>query len=137
MIGRVVSAKLQKTATVIVSRLAMHTLYKKTFIRSKKYLVDDPIGVKEGDMVELVKVRPISRNKHFRIVKVVGKNLAEITEEKLKAVAEKTIAEVMSEEKIEEPKSLEESKKSEVHEKEGGSKEVKSQKSKVKSSSKE
>ncbi|MBU1031353.1 30S ribosomal protein S17 [Patescibacteria group bacterium] len=101
MIGRVVSAKLPKTATVLVERIAKHTLYKKTFIRTKKYLVDDPVGCKEGDMVEIVKVKPISKNKHWRVVKVVGKNLAEIVEAKQKEAAEKVIAEVMPEEKVE------------------------------------
>ncbi len=97
MIGRVVSAKLLKTATVLVERIAKHPLYKKTFIRTKKYLVDDSIGVAEGDVVEIVKVRPISKNKHWRIVKVVGKDLAEIVEKQQKEAAEKAVAEVMPE----------------------------------------
>lgn len=101
MIGRVVSAKTSKTVTVLVERVAKHPLYKKTFVRTKKYLVDDSIGVKEGDMVEIIKVRPISKNKHWKIIKVVGKNLTEITEEKLKAEAEKIIADVMPEDKEE------------------------------------
>ncbi len=95
MIGRVVSTKMQKTVIVLVERIAKHPLYKKTYSQSKRYQVDDPIGVKMGDMVEIAKVKPISKNKHWRIVKVVGKNLEEITEEKLKAAAEKVIAEVM------------------------------------------
>lgn len=98
MIGRVVSTKMQKTAVVLVERVVMHPLYKKTFSRTKKYLVDDPIGVKEGDVVEIVKVRPISKNKHWKIAKVVGKNLAEIVEEEQKEAAAEVIAEVMPEE---------------------------------------
>ncbi len=97
MIGRVVSTKVNNTVTVLVERMAKHPLYKKTFVQTKKYLVDDPIGVKMGDIVEVLKTRPISKNKHWRILKVVGKNLTEIMEEKLKAAAEKTIAEVMPE----------------------------------------
>src|SRR3990172_9830878 len=99
MIGRVVSTKMNKTVTVLVEKMAKHPLYKKTFIRTKRYLVDDQIGTKEGDMVEIIKIKPVSKNKHWRIVKVVGKSLAEITEEKLKAEAESLIAEVMPEEK--------------------------------------
>ena len=97
MIGRVVSTKTKETATVLVERVAKHPLYKKTFIRTKKYLVDTKIPVKEGDMVEFVKVRPIPKNKHWRILRVVGKDLEAITEEKLKAEAEQVIAEVMPE----------------------------------------
>lgn len=95
MIGRIVSTKMQKTVVVVVERQRVHPLYKKVFMRSKKFLVDDLLGVKEGDMVEFVKVRPISKNKHFRIVKVVGKNLQEIMEEKLKMEAKEVISEVM------------------------------------------
>ena len=97
MTGRVVSTKMQKTAVVLIERTAVHPLYKKTFRRSKKYLVDDPIGVKDGDIVEIIKISPVSKNKHWRITKVVGKNLAEIAEEKLKAAAEEIISEVMPE----------------------------------------
>lgn len=111
MIGRVVSTKLKNTATVLVERLAMHPLYKKTFIRTKKYLVGDFVGVKEGDVVEFINCKPISKRKAWKIVKVVGKSLQEITEEKLKKAAEEVIAEVMPEEK--EP---EESKESQVKE---------------------
>lgn len=95
MIGRVVSTKMQKTVVVVVERFKKHPLYKKAFTRSKKFLVEDPLGVKEGDVVEFVKVAPISKNKHWKIVKVVGKSLQEITEEKLKKTAEEVIAEVM------------------------------------------
>ncbi|KAF0243887.1 MAG: small subunit ribosomal protein S17 [bacterium] len=99
MIGRVVSTKLAQTATILIERVARHPLYKKTFVRSKKYLVHDPLGVKEGDVVEIIKVRPISKNKHWQITRVIGKSLVEIAEEKLKQAAKETIAEVMPEEK--------------------------------------
>lgn len=136
MIGRVVSIKNQNTANVLVERAAVNKLYGKTYKRSKKYLIDDSIGVKMGDMVEIINCKPISKGKTMKIVKVLGRNLAEIMKEKLKASAEAAISEVMPE-KLEEKevasdKSLELSEK----EKEGGSKEVKSQKSKVKSTDK-
>ncbi len=107
MIGRVTSIKLKNTATVLVERTAMHPLYKKTFIRSKKYQVDDLVGVKEGDVVEIIKCKPVSKNKHWKITKVIGKNLTEIVEAEQKKAAEKVIAEVMpkeKEEKVEEVK---------------------------------
>lgn len=95
MIGRVVSTKMANSATVLISRTAQHPLYHKTFARSKKYLVNTKGAVKEGDIVEIVKIRPISKNKHWEIAKIIGKSLAEINEEKLKAEAAKVIAEVM------------------------------------------
>jgi small subunit ribosomal protein S17 len=100
MTGRVVSVKTIKTATVLEERVVKHPLYKKTYKQSKKYLVHDEVGVKLGDIVEFVPSKSISKNKHWRIVKVLGKNFAEIAEGKLKQEAEKTIAAVMPEEKV-------------------------------------
>lgn len=99
MIARVVATKLKSTVTVLVEGKKIHPLYKKAFLRSKKFLVHDPIGVAMGDMVEIVKVAPISKRKHFRIVKVLGKSLEEITEAKLKEHAKGVIEEIMPEEK--------------------------------------
>lgn len=101
MIGRVVSTKSKNTAAVLVERTSIHPLYRKTFIRTKKYLVGDEIGVKEGDIVEIVKIKPISKRKHWKIVKVLGKRLVEIAEAQMKEKVEEVIAEVMPEEKEE------------------------------------
>lgn len=101
MIGRVVSVKSLKTATVLEERLVKHPLYKKTYKQSKKYLVDDSIGVKVGDIVNYVSCKPISKNKHWKITKVLGTNFAEIAEVELKKEAEDIISEVMPEEKKE------------------------------------
>ena len=99
MIGRVVSTKLKNTVTVLVERIARHPLYKKTYVQSKKYSVHDLIGVKMGDIVDIQNCKPISRNKHWIVKKVLGRSLAEIAEEKLKKEAEVTISEVMPEKK--------------------------------------
>ena len=100
MKGRVVAKKMEKSVTVIVERLSVHPLYKKAFKRSKKFLVDDPIGVAMGDLVEIIKVAPVSKRKQFRVVKILGKQLVQITAEKLKKQAKQVIEEVMPEEKI-------------------------------------
>lgn len=94
MIGRVVSVKSKNTAVVLVERMAKHPLYKKTFKRSKKYLVE-ATGVKEGDVVDILKTRPISKRKHWRMVKVVGRNLVELAQEQQKEKAEEIIAEAL------------------------------------------
>lgn len=101
MIGRVVSVKSKNTAVILVERMEKHPLYKKAFRRSKKYLVE-ATDAKEGDMVDIVKTRPISKRKHWKVVKVVGRNLVELAEEKQKATAEEIIAEVLPEKKKEE-----------------------------------
>lgn len=95
MTGRVVSTKVKGTAVVLVERKAIHKLYKKSFVRTKKYLVDDSIGVKDGDIIEIEKIRPISKRKHWKVVKVLGRSFAEIAEEHLKEKAEEAIGVVM------------------------------------------
>lgn len=104
MIGRVVSCKMQKSVVVLVESIKKHPLYGKTFKRSKKYLVDDPIAVKPGDIVEFAKIRPVSKRKHWRVVKVVGKNIKEIAKDTMKAKAQEIITEAMPAEKTEEKK---------------------------------
>ncbi len=97
MIGRVVSTKMKNTVTVLVTRTATHPLYKKTFVRSKKYLAEDSMEVKPGDVVEIIKVRPISKNKHWQVTKVIGRSVEEIISEQLQEKAASEIAEVMPE----------------------------------------
>lgn len=99
MTGRVVSVKLKNTVTVLVERVATHPLYKKTYKQSKRYLVDDQIGVKLGDIVDIQNCKPVSKNKHWKIIKVLGRSFTEIAEEHLKEKAEQAISEVMPEEK--------------------------------------
>ncbi|MBI4036415.1 30S ribosomal protein S17 [Candidatus Daviesbacteria bacterium] len=101
MIGRVVSTKMAKTATVLIEMTKKHPLYKKTYTSSKKYLVLNPIAVEIGDMVEIEKIKPVSKRKHWKIVKVVGRNIEELAKEQLKEAAAKEVAEVMGPEKEE------------------------------------
>ncbi|GEM_PF-1260748 len=113
--GLVISAKMSKTVTVIVEHRKTHPLYGKSFRRSKKYLVHDEIGVAEGDVVSISQIKPISKNKHFAVIQVVGKDIETIVAGQLKEDAAEEIAEVMPEkEDLEEPKESEEPKKPEV-----------------------
>ena len=103
MVGRVVSTKMLNTAAVLVDSTKTHPLYKKSFTVSKKFLADDPLGVKAGDIVQIEKIRPISKRKHWKVVKVLGRRIEEIVEEQLKEEVKEAIAEVMPKEKVEEP----------------------------------
>ena len=68
--GVVVSTKMQDTITVAVERYVMHPKYKKFMRRTKKFLVDDKGNTaKEGDTVEIRETRPLSKRKHFELVK--------------------------------------------------------------------
>jgi small subunit ribosomal protein S17 len=71
--GVVVSRKMEKTATVRVSRFVAHPIYKKHIKSDKKYLVHDPKNeTKVGDKVTIVSIRPMSKHKRFQIAAVIG-----------------------------------------------------------------
>lgn len=125
MIGRVVSAKMQKTVSVLVEGKKTHPLYKKTYVWSKKYLVHDEMGAKEGDVVSIIETRPVSKNKHFKVVKILGKDVVALGEAAMKQVEEEAIAEVMPEEKEETAENLEAEVKVEAEPKKETKKEVK------------
>lgn len=129
MIGRIISAKNQKTVTVLVEGPKRHRLYKKAFMRTKKYLVHDEIGGKEGDIVVIESCRPISKNKHFKIVKVLGKDIVSLKQAELQEEAAEAIAEVMPEEEKEPSESVSQS----VGESAGQQKEQKEDKKKTNS----
>lgn len=60
----------QATVTVVVDRFTWNKRLRKQIRRSKRYLVHDPnnaVGV--GDMVEIEQCRPISKRKHYRIIR--------------------------------------------------------------------
>lgn len=71
--GRVVSTKMDKTATVEVVRLTAHPIYKKRMKTKKKFHAHDDLGVKVGDWVVIVETKPISKTKKWKIIEVVKK----------------------------------------------------------------
>lgn len=97
--GRVVQAVLPQTVTVLIERSKEHPLYHKSIKRSKRYLVHDTKGAKLGALVEIAKVRPISKNKHFEVVRILGQDIEAVVSEQLKEEAKEAIAEVMPEER--------------------------------------
>ena len=73
LIGKIVSDKMEKTKVVEITTVLHHPIYNKSFKKTRKILVDDPEMVgKIGDVVEITSVRPVSKNKSFRISKVKG-----------------------------------------------------------------
>ena len=67
--GVVVSVKMKDTVVVAVHRLVKHSKYKKYMRVTKRYKAHDAGNTKkEGDRVELASCRPISKEKHFRII---------------------------------------------------------------------
>ena len=71
-VGKVVSAKNDKTITVLVETYRKHPLYGKRVKYSKKFRAHDELNTaKEGDIVEIMETRPHSATKRFRLVKIV------------------------------------------------------------------
>ena len=72
LVGKVVSAKNDKTITVLVETYMKHPLYGKRVKHSKKYAAHDEQNVaKVGDLVEIMETRPLSKTKRCRLVKVL------------------------------------------------------------------
>ena len=72
--GKVVSAKNDKTITVLVETYRKDSLYGKRVKYSKKYAAHDEKNIAGvGDTVLIAETRPLSKTKHYRLVKVVEK----------------------------------------------------------------
>ena len=71
IIGKVISTKQQKTATVLVERMVIHPLYKKRYMRAKKYQVHDELGAIVGQKVKFVASKPYSKSKKWKIVEII------------------------------------------------------------------
>jgi small subunit ribosomal protein S17 len=72
--GVVVSDKMEKTIVVQVNTLKSHPLYGRTMKRSTRFQAHDENGEAGiGDTVEIMECRPISKNKNWRLLKVVEK----------------------------------------------------------------
>ena len=72
--GLVVSDKMQKTVVVEIKDKAKHPLYKKTINKTKRVKAHDEnneCGI--GDRVEIAETRPLSKDKCWRVVKILEK----------------------------------------------------------------
>ena len=72
-VGIVVSNKMQKTVVVRIERRVQHPLYGKVVIRTEKFKAHDIIGCDEGDRVEIMETRPLSRDKRWRVTQIIEK----------------------------------------------------------------
>ena len=71
-IGRVKSDRMDKTIVVKVERRLMHPLYKKIITKYTTLVAhDEQNEAKAGDTVEVVFTRPLSKNKRWRLVRVL------------------------------------------------------------------
>lgn len=74
LVGTVVSDKMTKTIVVLVTTEKKDSLYGKKTVVSKKYKAHDENQVAHvGDKVKIMETRPLSADKHFRLVEVLEK----------------------------------------------------------------
>ena len=74
LVGRVLSNKMDKTIVVEVERKVPHPLYGKVVAHSKNFKAhDEKNECSIGDVVEIVETRPLSKDKYFRLLRIVEK----------------------------------------------------------------
>ncbi|MCL6629371.1 MAG: 30S ribosomal protein S17 [Armatimonadetes bacterium] len=72
--GRVISDKMDKTVVVAVESRIRHPLYGRIIRRTKKFKAHDETNMAHvGDLVEIMECKPISKDKRWRVSRVVEK----------------------------------------------------------------
>lgn len=70
--GIVTSNKMDKSITVLIERKVIHPMYGKFLKKSKKYTAhDEKNECNEGDKVKIMEIRPLSKNKRWRLVEII------------------------------------------------------------------
>lgn len=72
-IGVVSSNKMDKTVVVKMVRQVQHPLYSKIVLRTNKVKAHDELSCDIGDTVEIMETRPISKEKRWRVTRIVEK----------------------------------------------------------------
>lgn len=72
--GVVVSNKMDKSISVAVERRLRHPIYGKFVKKTKKFMAHDENNeCNIGDLVEIMETRPLSKNKRWRLVRILEK----------------------------------------------------------------
>ncbi|MBQ7132258.1 MAG: 30S ribosomal protein S17 [Oscillospiraceae bacterium] len=73
-VGKVVSDKMDKTIVVAIVDNVKHPLYKKIVKRTVKFKAHDENNeCRTGDRVEIMETRPLSKDKRWRVVRIIEK----------------------------------------------------------------
>jgi small subunit ribosomal protein S17 len=74
LVGEVISTKMDKTVNVRVVREIPHPVYHKRVKRYKNYLAHtESIVPRDGDIVKISSIRPISKRKRWQVSEIVRK----------------------------------------------------------------
>lgn len=72
LVGRVVSARMDKTVIVLIERMERHPFYGKFLRRSSRFFAHDETNeCRRGDVVSIAPCRPLSKRKSWRVSGVV------------------------------------------------------------------
>jgi len=72
--GIVISNKMNKTGVVEITRKVPHPLYKKVVTKTTRFKFHDENNeCSIGDTIEIMETRPLSKDKYFRLVRIVEK----------------------------------------------------------------
>ncbi len=72
--GTVVSDKMEKTIVVAIEDNVRHPLYKKIVKRTVRLKAHDENNeCRVGDVVEIMETRPLSKDKHWRLTRIIEK----------------------------------------------------------------
>lgn len=75
LVGKVTSAKMEKTIVVEVTRMVQHSKYRRVVRISKRfYAHDEQREARPGDTVRIVETRPLSKLKRWRLKEVVARS---------------------------------------------------------------
>ncbi len=69
--GVVVSIKMHKTAIIEVFSFRKHPLYRKIIKSSKRIKAENVLPINVSDNVLIEQTRPLSKDKHYKVVKVI------------------------------------------------------------------
>ena len=73
-IGKVTSNKMNKTITVAVERKVKHPVYGKFMTKTTKLMAHDEANqCNIGDVVRIMEIRPLSKQKRWRLVEIIEK----------------------------------------------------------------
>ncbi|MBI3810771.1 MAG: 30S ribosomal protein S17 [Nitrospirae bacterium] len=74
-IGEVISHRMNKTVVVIIERVFLHPTYKKVVRKTTKLKAhDEQNECKVGDTVKILESRPISKEKHWRVIEIIQRS---------------------------------------------------------------
>jgi len=77
-VGTIISDKMDKTVVVRVERLVPHDVYKKYVRRRVNFKAhDEKNEFRVGDRVEIVETRPMSRDKRWRVTRLIERLAAQ------------------------------------------------------------